>query len=182
MNTTVIHNICLYHSVAIGRNDVCQCITQQVIADMAQMERLIRIGRRIFNHHQRGLVGNSGNAILYIRMDAIQQFNPCRRSDSQVQEPFDNIECRNRRLVCLQIFANLLCRLLRSFLRHAEKRENNQRKVSLKFFLGFLQLHLCSRNILSVQRFQSANYGRYQFLFYIHDSNVFSVRKDTNYF
>ena len=35
MNTTVIHNICLYHSVAIGRNDICQCITQQVIADMA---------------------------------------------------------------------------------------------------------------------------------------------------
>ena len=66
--------------------------------------------------------------------------------------------------------------------RHTENRGKQPGKVSLKFFLGFLQLYLCSRNILSVQRFQSAHYGRYQFLFYIHDSNVFSVCKDTNYF
>ena len=52
--------------------------------------------------------------------------------------------------------------------------ERSKYDMSFKFFLGFLQLHLCGRNILPVKRFQSADDGRYQFLFYIHDSNVFS--------
>ena len=35
--------ICLNHPVAIGRDDICQRVSQQIITDMSQMERLIRI-------------------------------------------------------------------------------------------------------------------------------------------
>ena len=146
---------------------------------MSQVKWFVGIGWRVFDHHQRRIIRGSNNTVLLINMNVIQQFNPGGRSDSQVQETFDHIECSYRRLVSFQVFANLLCCLLRSFLRHAQERKNYQREVSLKFFLGFLQLHLCGRHVLSIQRFQSVDDGRYQFIFYIHDLKVFSGCKDT---
>ena len=174
MNSTVIDNICLYYLITVGSHYISQRISQKIIAYMSQMKRFVGVGRRILNHHQWRVVSSSHDTVLLVRMNAIQQFYPRRGGNGQVQEALNDIKCCNRRLVCLQVFTDFLGRLLRSFLGHTEEREYNQREMSLKFFLGFLQLHLCGRNILSVKRFQSADDGRYQFLFYIHDSNVFS--------
>ncbi len=174
MNSTVIDNIGLYYLIAVGSHYISQRISQKIVAYVAQMERFVGVGRRILNHHQRRAVSSSHDAVLLVRMNAVQQFYPRGRGNGQVQEAFDDIKCSNRRFVCLQVFTDFLCRLLRSLLGHAEERKYHQREVSFKFFLGFLQLHLCGRNILPVKRFQSADDGRYQFLFYIHDSNVFS--------
>ena len=106
---------------------------------------------------------------MRVGLDVVEQFDPRRRSDGEVQEALDDVELgHERRLMGQQVFADFLRRLLGSLLRHAEEGEHNQRQMSFKFFLGFLQLHLCGRHVLSVECFQSADDGRYQFLLYIH--------------
>ena len=112
-------------------------------------------------------------------MNHVQQVDPGRRCDGQVQKTFDHIKSRYRWFVSQQIFTDFLSRLLRSLLRHAQEREHYQRQVSFKFFLSLLKLHLCGRDILTVKSFQSVYYGFNKFVLYIHILQLFSGRKDT---
>ena len=56
MDASVVHDVGLYHLVAIGLHNLCQRPTQQVVADMSQVQGLVGVGRGIFYHHQ-GRIG-----------------------------------------------------------------------------------------------------------------------------
>ena len=55
VNTPVVDNVRLYHAVTAGSYYIGKRISQQVVTDVSQMERLIGIGRGVFNHYQRGI-------------------------------------------------------------------------------------------------------------------------------
>ena len=175
MNTTIIHNIGFYHLIAVCHHNIGKCITQQVITYMTQVKWFIGVRGRVLNHYQRRIIIYGSDSVLFIGMDHIQQFNPCRRGNSQVQETFNHIKSSYCRLIGLQILTDFLCRLLRSFLRHTQKREHNQGQMSFKFFFSFLQLHLRGRYLLTVKGFQSVYYGIHKFILYIH-SYIFFLR------
>ncbi len=64
MDASVIDDIGLHNLITAGLQNLCQRIAQQIVAHMPKVERLIGIGRRIFNHHQRAAVGSIFQAII----------------------------------------------------------------------------------------------------------------------
>ena len=136
------------------------------------MKRFVCIRRRILNHHQWRSFGSFHQTILFVSLNFIQQIDPRSRCDSQVQETFYHIKSCYCRFVHLQIFTDFLRRLFRSFSWHFQKREHDQRQMSFKFFFGLLDLHHFFRDFLTVECFQSANDGRYKFIFYLHNQVV----------
>ena len=55
MDAAVVYDVCLYHLVAVRFHDLGQAVAQQVVAHMSEVERFVGVGRRIFDHDQRGL-------------------------------------------------------------------------------------------------------------------------------
>ncbi len=76
MDATVVNDIGLYHLVAVCSHNVSQCVTQKVVTHVSQVKRLVRIRRRIFNHHQRRSFGSFYQTILFVSLNLIQQLNP----------------------------------------------------------------------------------------------------------
>ena len=92
VNTAIVHDVGLHHTVAIGGNDVGQGVTQQVVAHVPQVERLVGVGRRILDHHQRRLICSFSQSVVRISLNAVEQLDPCRRSNGEVQEALDDVE------------------------------------------------------------------------------------------
>ena len=55
MDTAVVYDVRLYHFIAVCLHDLGQAVTQQVVAYVSEVERLVGIGGRIFDHDQRRL-------------------------------------------------------------------------------------------------------------------------------
>ena len=168
MDTAIVDNIGFNHLIAVRHDDIGQRITQQVITNVAQVKGFIGVGRRVLNHHQRGIFICRYNAILRIGMNFIKQFDPRSRRNGQIQETFDHIKSCHSRFIGFQILTDFLCGLLRALLRHFQEGEYHKGEVSFKLFFRLLQLHLRGRYILSVKCFESADYGRHKFIFYLH--------------
>ena len=168
MDATVVHDIGLDYLVAIGLQNPCQAISQQIIADVPQVERLVGVRRRVF-HHVEGRIGRRRtDTEARLALNLVQQLYPATAGHRQVQKALDYVELRHRRLVFHQIFADFLRRLLRTLLRGAEERENHQREVPFKLFLRLLQLHLLRFHLGAVQFFDAGHHSTGNFLFNRH--------------
>ena len=55
MDTAVVYDVRLYHFIAVRFHDLGQAVAQQVVAHVTEVERFVGVGRRIFDHDQRGL-------------------------------------------------------------------------------------------------------------------------------
>ena len=82
----VVHDVGLHHAVAVGLHDLRQAPSQQVVAHMTEVEGLVRVGRRVFYHHQRALVGGFPRAESRIGVDVGQQLHEGFLGDDQVEE------------------------------------------------------------------------------------------------
>ena len=174
MDTTVIHDIGLHYLIAIGSHHIRQSPTEEVITDVSQVQRLIGIRRRIFNHHKRRVFICLSDTIFCIGMDAVQEFNPAIRSNSEIQETFYCIEiCHQFRCVLLQIFTDFLCCRFRSLLTHLQEREHNKSQMTFKFLLGLLKLYHLFRYFLTIKCIQCRNHRCGQFLFDIHNLSAY---------
>ena len=108
---------------------------------MAQVQGLVGVGRRVFNHHQ----GRFGRSLLHaealVAVDDLQQLQPGVVADAEVQEPLDDIVLADGLAVLHQVFAQLLGGLLRTLAGHLDKGEHHEGQVALKLAARLLQLH-----------------------------------------
>ena len=168
MDATVVHDIGLDYLVAVGLQNPCQAISQQIVADVPQVERLVGVRRRVF-HHVEGRIGRRRtDTEARLALNLVQQLYPATAGHRQVQKALDYVELRHRRLVFHQIFADFLRRLLRTLLRGAEERENHQREVPFKLFLRLLQLYLLRFHLSAVQFVDAGHHSTGNFLFNRH--------------
>jgi hypothetical protein len=49
---TVVHDVGLHHTVAVGFHYLCQSPTKKVIAHMTKVQRLVGIWAGVLYHHQ----------------------------------------------------------------------------------------------------------------------------------
>ena len=152
MDTPVVHDIRFYDLVAVRFQYLGKAVAQQDVAHVPQVERFVGVGRRVFDHHQRRLVGGGNDPVVRFSVDGVEQVNPLGASDGEIQESLDYIKLRYGRLVFQQVIADLPGGLLGGFLGDTQEWEDHQRQVSLEFFLGFLQLYLVGVHLRSVQR------------------------------
>ena len=84
VDTAVVHDVGLHHPIAVGFGNLCHRPTEEVVTDVTEVERLVGVGRGVFDHHQRALLRGGGEAVVSIGVDAVEEFNPLLRSDDEV--------------------------------------------------------------------------------------------------
>ena len=52
MDTAVVHDVRLYHLVAIGFHNLCQRPSEEVVTHMSEVQGLIGVGRRVLDHYE----------------------------------------------------------------------------------------------------------------------------------
>ena len=89
--SAVVDDVGLDHAVAAGLHQPRQREAEQIVADVAEVERLVGVGRRIFDHHQRRVGGGRGDAVARVR-GLGKHAGPVALGQRQVQEAFDDLE------------------------------------------------------------------------------------------
>ena len=56
VDTTVVYDVGFHHLVAVCLENFGEAETEEVVAHVPQVERLVGVGRRIFNHHERTIL------------------------------------------------------------------------------------------------------------------------------
>ena len=164
----VVYYVGLYNAVAVGLHNLRKAPAEQVVAHVSQVERLVGVGRRVFDHHQRRVFSGLLLAEVLVGVDVGQQRQPCLGRHYEVKEALNHIERCHARLVVHQVLAYLLGRFLRLLVRHLQQREHDKCKMSLELFFGLLQLHHLCRHFLTVQLLDCLEHGVVYFACYIH--------------
>ena len=151
MNAAVVDDISLHDLVAIRLHHLCQRPTQQVVAHVSQVQRLVRVGGGVFYHHQRRGIRYGRQAPVLVLLDLVQQAHPAGISDDQIQETLDDIEAGDHvRQVLDQILSEILCGVLRLLAAHLQEGEHDECQLSLKFLLCGAQLNHRLRHLLPI--------------------------------
>ena len=91
VDAAVVDDVGLNHLVAVGFEDARQAESEQIVADMTQVEWLVGVGRRIFYHHQRALGSFFLETILFHQVEVSEHRQPELRFYRYVKEAFDNV-------------------------------------------------------------------------------------------
>ena len=134
MDTAVVHDVRFHHLVAIGCQNARKAVSQQVVANVSEVQRLVCVRRRIFNHHQFAFRSFRTETVVGRFIDVIQHIQPEFRLNHDVQEALHNVKRLHRIAVSHKIFTYFLCCSFRSLLRSLQVREYDNRQVALKFF------------------------------------------------
>ena len=179
VDATVVDDIGLYDAVAIGFGNLCHSPAEQIVADMAKMERLVGVGRTVLYHHQRTLRGRSNKAVTGISIDLCQQLQPLGRGYDQVEEAFHHIVSCHNVSVLHKPFRNVAASVLWLLAAHTEEWESDQGKVSFKLGTCLLHLHLLCGEFCAIEGLEGlhcsfGNEGCYVHGFMYFSDGVFS--------
>ena len=169
----VVDYVGLDHAVAAGGDDLCERPSEQVVAHVAQVERLVGVGRGVFDHYQRRLVGGAHDAVLLVGVDFGQELHPAGGRHHEVEEALDHVEGAHARGVCLKPFADFAGGVFGLLAREAQQGECDEREVSLELALGLLQLYESGVGLLPVECLHGGARVGGQLLFYVHERMCF---------
>ena len=126
MNTAVVDDVGFHHAIAISFHDLRKRPSEEVIAHVSEVQRLIGVRRRIFNHHERRRLRRLHEAIMVVGVNNFEQFHPFLRSHHEVKESLHHIEGSHSIRVFLKILSDFLCRFLWFLTRDAQKGESHE--------------------------------------------------------
>ncbi len=170
VDTTVVYDIGLDHLVAVGLHNLCQRPTEQVVAHMTEVERLVGVRRRVLYHDEWTLLCDRLLAKLSVGMDGVQESYPSGRSDRKVEETLYHVEVSDDiGAVLLQVLTDFLCSILRFLLRHLEEWEYDEGKVTFEITLGLLQGDHLLRHVLTIKLLHRGDDRADDFVFYLHE-------------
>ena len=112
MYAAVVHDVGLHHLVAVGGHNLCQRPAQQVVAHMAQVQRLVGVGRGIFYHDEGRLAVGLALAIVGGGVYAVEQSGPYCRAQDEIEETAHGVVVAHSIVVGLHPFAYLAGRLV----------------------------------------------------------------------
>ncbi len=158
VDTAIVDDIGLDHLVAIGLHDLGERPTEEIVAHVAQVERLVGIGRGIFNHDERTLVRGLLLAPLRVGVNLSEQVEIGRGGNDEVEESLYHVETAHLRAVVLQPVADFRCRVLRFLMGEFQKRKHHQGEIALKVRFCLLQLYHFLGYILTVELLHSRNH------------------------
>ncbi len=127
--------------------------TQEVVADMAQVEGLVGVGRREFHHDATARRRELSEALVGV--DFLQGLAPIDVAEAYVEKALDRIESADLGAVGGKPSAYGPGGCGRSLMRNLQQRKNDQGIVSLEVFAGYLNLHGSRVRLRSVQGLDS---------------------------
>ena len=173
MNTAGVHDVGLHHAVAVCLHDLRQRPSEQVVAHVSEVERLVGVRRRILYHHERRSLGDGLLAELLVLVHLAEQSEPRLLVDDEVEEAAHSVEVGDSLAVLLDVLADLARRLVGLLARNLKEREHYEREVALKLLLGLLKLHHLLCHFLTVKLFHCRQGSVDNLLFYCHCYIVF---------
>ena len=90
--TAVVHYIGLHHLIAVGFHYLREAVAEEIVANVAQVEGLIGVWRRIFYHHQFAFGSFLLKAIIGVGCYVAQHRCPERWLDNDIQKSLDDIK------------------------------------------------------------------------------------------
>ena len=141
MYAAVVYDIGFHHLPAVGFLNFGNAEAEQIVADMAEVQRFIGVGRRIFNHHQVGICFGCYDSEFRLMMHFVKLAEPVSRSNGEIDKSLDNVVFLDTFESGLQKSADFFTRLFGRFAGKFYKRENHQGYIAFKFFLCFLKLN-----------------------------------------
>jgi hypothetical protein len=168
MYTAVVDDIGLHNLVAADAEKARQRITEQVVADMTEVKRLVGVRRRVLYHHERRLIVGMTIAVVVVRSGIVENAEPIFRRESKVKETFDSLERSHigngRDNLCTEF---LTCNI-GALLRYLQKREHHDGIVTILVFASEVDLYRFRSDLLPVQLSHRSGYRLLKTLFDIH--------------
>ena len=140
VDAAVVHQIGLDDRMAVGLENLRHGVTQQVVADMPQMERLVGVGRRILDHH--GTARRGSLPETFVGGDLGEAGRPERAVERKVEETFDHVERRDLGDVGRHVFADFGRGGFGRLAASPEQRKGYEGIVALELPAGLLNLQL----------------------------------------
>ena len=164
----VVNDVCLHNAVAVGLHNLGQRPSEEVVSHVSKVQRLVGIGRRILYHHEWRLLVNGLFAETRFAVDAVEQADPRRRCNGEVEKTLHHVETLHHFAVLCQIIAQLLGGVFGFQPRQFKEWEHHEREVSLKLGLCLLQLNHRCWHVLAKTFFHRLHHGCYYLAFNIH--------------
>ena len=169
VDATVVDDVGLDHLVAVGFHDLGQRPTEEVVAHVTEVERLVGVRRRVLDHHEWTVLSNRLLTEFLVSMDGIEESYPSGRCDRKVEETLYHIEVSDDiAAILLQVLADFLCSILRFLFRHLEEWEHDEGKVTFEITLGLLQGNHLLWYVLTIKLLHRCDDRADDFVFYLH--------------
>ena len=168
VNTAIVHDIGLHHAVAVGLSDFRHRPSEQIVAHMAEVERFVGVGRRIFDHGERAVGAGCGESVAAVGVDLFEQFDPLFGRDGQVEETLDDVERRYEVGVFDQPQCEVFSGVFGLTLGDAQEGEGDHSEVPLEVGARFLNLHLFGGDVGTVAGLDGFDDGIGKQLFDVH--------------
>ena len=165
---TVVHQVYLQHLMSAGSEQLAHRPTQQVVADVPQVQRLVGIRARELDHDgpaARGQLSEVG-----LRGDLGQVRSPIGTGYLDIEESLDYIEAGHLRIVLLQPGSNLRGCGLGGFVAGFQQREDDEGHIALEFLAGRLHLDQTGGRFCTIEGRNAAAGGSGNILKRIHHS------------
>ena len=138
VDSPVIDKSNFHHVVSAGFEKAGNWISEEVVPDMSEVERLVRVRWRELYHDV--LSGRWKYSEIPGTGDIREEFVPVKGREQDIQVSFHAVVSRNFRDIGLQPLSDCVSGILRRLVGHSEKREHNEGIISLKFLSGYLYL------------------------------------------
>ncbi len=147
----VVDDVGLHHTVAARLEYLRKAESEQIVAHMSQMERLVGIGRRVFHHGQWAVGAGLPEAEVAVGSHMAQHSREICRLDDDVEKSFHYIVALHGRLVGGKPIANLLAHSLGSLAGRFHPGEYHDSEVALEFLTCGLGHDACCIGLNAVE-------------------------------
>ena len=150
VDAAIVDQVDFQDAMTAGGEQLAHRPAQQVVADMAQMERLVGVRAGEFHHH--GLARCGQLSEIGLRRDFRQIQSPVGPRKLDIEKSLHYIEPVHLRIVLLQPGTDLVRRRFRRLMARLEQRENHEGHIALKLLARRLHLDQPRRRFNLIQR------------------------------
>ena len=148
VDAAVVDDVRFYYFPAVGLHNFRQRPTEQVVSNVAEVQRFVGVGRGIFNHTESLRLRRGFVTEILVLVDVFEQLQPRLGRNNEVQKALHDVVAADDafhiapHFVFHEPFSNVFGGLFGTFPRHFHERKHHHREVSLEFAARFLQLYL----------------------------------------
>ena len=168
VDTAVIDDIRLHDTAAVGFCNLGHRPSEQVVANVTEVEGFVGVGRGVFDHGEGALFTGCGEAVTLIGVDVLEELDPLFGRDGEVEEALDDVERRYEVGVFDQPQCEVFSGVFGLSLGNAQEGEGDHGEVSLEVGARFLNLHLFGGDVGAVAGFDGLDDGVGEQLFDVH--------------
>jgi hypothetical protein len=159
MDAAVVDDVGLDDLVAAGLENLREAVAEKYVAQVAEVEGFVGVGRRVFDHDELAVSGDGTASEVLVGDDALKDGVPVGRLDDDVEEALDDIESLDGRLVGDKPRADFVAHGFGSLAGGLDPGEDDNGDVALEFLACGLRTYRFGSYIDIIKFFDSLCHG-----------------------